>query len=238
MQQFDAFAVGDTIFVPRITQKEVEMPCPDCLGKKGKWHLHLPSGAHVSIDCLRCGAGDNKWLLPRRYERALQIDEMKINEVSIRCRAAHKGEGTDTTIYYQTQGGGSVYPDKVFTTHEAAVIAGELMLEDAEEKGYAEWEKELARSETRSRQGILAAMSAKYSTQSKAVEDKIDRLKAKMLEAIQYPTLYGPKLSKKSYGAPEITSQSLADWLGELLSEADIDGWTEQEMHEAMCECA
>lgn len=238
LQTFDAFAVGETIFVPSVTQKEIPTQCPDCLGEK-LWTITMPSGASRTIDCPRCEGGKRHWLLPTRHERTLEIKEAKVSEVTIRVRKAHKSEETHTGIDYRTEPYiGHVSHDRVHASREVALAAGERMLAADATKDEERWQEELKKVETRSGQDIITALQAEANAAKHALERKVDKLKEQMMEAIRYPTLYGPKFKTRSYGSPEITEQAMADWLGNMLSEADIEGWSEQELHEAMCSCA
>lgn len=239
LQTFDAFAVGDTIFVPAVTQKEIPTQCPDCLGEK-LWTITMPSGVSRTIDCPRCNGGKRSWLFPMRHERALQIREAKVSEVSIRCRKAYKSEEVDVDIDYNTAPYiGHVSHKSVHASREAALAAGDVMLAADATKDQTRWQEELDKVAKRSSQDIVTALQTAANESHRKLEAKIEKLKAEMMEAIQWPTLNGPQLKRAYTGGPEeITSQAMADWCSKLLSEADIDGWSEQELHEAMCSCA
>ena len=56
-------------------------------------------------------------------------------------------------------------------------------------------------------------------------------------KAIRNPDFDGPKLRKGVFGNSEVTSEAMATWLNGIFSEADLDGWSEEEIHEATCHC-
>ena len=100
------------------------------------------------------------------------------------------------------------------------------------------WRKERERAKERAGQDIITALRSEAEKNTKEANEKIDTLKEKMLEAIQHPYSDGPKLSATYTGGPkELTSQALADWCNNLLQEADIEGWSESELHDVLCHC-
>lgn len=239
MQTFDAFAVGDKIFVPSVRQKDVATTCPDCLGEK-LWTITMPSGVSKTIDCPRCDGGNKDWLRPRRYERTLEISEAEVSEVSIRTSKAYKSEEIRTRIDYNTVSPyiGNIGHGNAYRSIQEAEEAGKVLLAQEGVLDEARFREERERTEKRAGQDILTALQAKANEQFRDLDFKIDQLKEKMLEAIQHPTLYGPKMIRAYTGGPqEITSQAMADWLSGLFSEADLEGWSEQELQEALCHC-
>lgn len=236
-QTFNAFAVGDTIFVPSVQQKEIEVQCPDCLGSK-TWSISTPAGMSKEIPCPRCEGGARNWFFPKRYERSLEIQEVTVSEVSIRCRKHHKEDGVYTYVEYSTSPyAGHIGTSRVFATHAEAAAAGELMMAEAADREHAEWKKEREREEARAGKDIIAVLQAKANDGRAALEANVAALREKLFDAIRYPSLYGPKLTHRSYGSTEITSQAMADWLQQLLGDAGLETWSETELHEAMCHC-
>ena len=238
LQTFDAFAVGETIFVASVHQKEIPTQCPDCLGEK-QWAISMPSGVSRIIACPRCDGGKRHWLFPMRHERTLEVKEAKVSEVSIRCRKAHNSEKIHTGIDYSTEPYiGHVSHDRAHGSREAALVDGKRMLAADAKQEDERWREEREKVATRSGQDIVAALQAAANESVRDLQRNIAKLKEQMMEAIRYPTLYGPKEVRAYPSAtPRITEQTMADWLGNLLSEANIEGWSEQELHEAMCSC-
>lgn len=235
MNVSDAFEIGDKVFVPRITQEPIKEPCPDCLGEN-VWRVSLPSGLTSEVTCPRCH-GHSDWLMPRRYERTFKIDESTVGEVSIRRHKAHKGEDIYTSISYGTAPYiGHIDHKRAYRTREEAEAAAAVLIEEYEKDDNERARKERERTAERAGQDIIAALEMRANERFKALSGKIDDLKEKMLEAIRYPTLYGPKIRKTSYST-ELTSEGMSEWLSGLLSEADIEGWSEAELHEALCQC-
>lgn len=239
MQTFDAFAIGDTIFIPSVRQKDIPVTCPDCMGEK-LWNISTPSGVSTTIGCPRCGGGEHNWLIPKRYERCVEINEAQIVGLSISYKKGYKSEELHTRIEYDTRPYiGGVNHDKAYLSREAAEIAGAALLADDEKSDHEVWRKERKRAQERAGQDILTAFRAEAEKHARALDQKIDKLKDEMREAIEYPSLYGPKLTRptSSYSSPEITTQAMAEWCNHLLSEADIEGWSESELHEMSCHC-
>lgn len=237
MQTFDVFAIGDKVFVPRIFHKELPAEkCPDCLGA-GTWHVSTPAGLSHDITCPRCnGKKDSNWLWPKRFELTLEISECTITEVSI-TRSQHKDVITTNVRYNTAPYIGSLYDAKVYPTREEAEAAGEAMKIAEAEKKDTDYAKERERQIERAGQDIVTALRQAAGEKVTELEAQIERLKEKMMDAIRHPSLYGPKIKSSTYLGPEITSQAMADWLSEMLQEADIEGWSENELHEAMCSC-
>lgn len=237
----ETLSVGTTVYIPSVTTKHVPVVCPDCRDEH-KWLISTPSGHKREIDCPRCHGGTTtyEWLRPRRHERTLVIAECVITEASVRQRRDHKDASTvHTSVHYAVSPGlGSIYPDRIFTSRDLAEEAGAKLLAADAERENEDWRKELKRGEDRAGMDIMAALEAKAFSKQKALSSNIDTLRDKMLEAIRYPTLYGPKLARRSYGGDELTSQALADWLNGLLNAANLDGWSESDLHEALCDCA
>jgi hypothetical protein len=238
MPTFDTFAVGDTVFVPRVHSKDIDVTCPDCLGEN-QWVISTPSGISRTIDCPRCMGGkrDYAWMKPKRYERTLEIQELKITEVCITSRKAHNRDEVDTSISYQLAGGWSMQRRGLYLTRAEAEVAGAALLAEGVKEEHASYLAELKKNEERSAMDIIRAFESKAYERARALDEKIERLKEKMMDAVKYPSLNGPKVTRRSYGGDEITPHSLLEWMQELLSEADIDGWSEEEVHEATCHC-
>lgn len=244
MQNFETLSIGDTVFVPHITTKEVEVECPDCLGEK-LWTILMPSGQSRTIDCPRCQGGKELWLIPKRYERALEVKEVTISRISVEQRRPYSSTKKDadkeiwTSICYETTPsvGGSVRHELAHRTRAEAEAAGALLLEKQESVASEAWKDELARREKRAGMDIVRALQASANEKFDRLEAGLDKLRENLLEAVRYPTLYGPKTTKRIYGGEELTGQNLADWLNQQFSKADLDGWTEEELHEAMCQC-
>jgi hypothetical protein len=235
----ETLSVGTTVYVPSITHKEVIMDCPDCRGEH-KWIIRTPSGHSHTIECPRCKGGKSgyEFLRPKRYERTLEIHERVICEVEVRQRKDHKTEDVRTHIAYTTSPhSGSLYPDKIFTSRDAAEDAGAAMMIEDAKREKAEWEKDQKRAEDRAGLDVMAALQSRADKATADLNSKIERLREAMMEGIKYPHGDGPKLTKTYGGNSELTSQSLAEWCNELLSEADLETWSEEDLHEALCHC-
>jgi hypothetical protein len=238
MQSFESFAIGDKIFVPSVRQKEVLVTCPDCLDEKA-WTVSTPSGITKTIECPRCNGGKDNWLIPKRYEQTLEIKETTIAKVSIRSAKKYKSEEIAVSISYDTEAPycGSVDHEKVYLTHEAAAEAGAIMMAEYTATEDKRWRENRERDEKRAGQDIITAIQSVANKDYKDLEYKVDQLREKMLDAIRYPNSNGPTLEKRLYGAPELTSQGLADWFSQMLRDCELEDWTENELHEALCHC-
>ena len=237
----DTLSIGTTVYVPQIETKKIRMPCPDC-NDEGKWSISTPAGLlQLEITCPRCH-GDKHgydWLLPVRYERTVEIREGKIIAASVHQRKSHSSDDVHEHISYDTAPYlGSLPPAKVFTSRDAAEAAGaEMMIADAKRER-SEWDMDRKRDEARAGLDIIQAFDKRANERAKKLDDKIEALREKMLEAIQYPSLDGPKITQKTGGGPELTPQNLAEWLNKLLEEADIETMSEEQIREATCDCA
>jgi hypothetical protein len=238
-QTFDAFAVGDTVYIPKVKAEEIEVPCPDC-GDGGTWTITTASGMSRTIPCPRCAAGSGyAWMKPKRYDRKLVIDEITIRKVKITTGYPHKSEEIETSISYSATAHGHGYrADEVYRTREEAEAAGAVLLAEDAKRCDERWLAELTKHEERSGQDIVRVLQAHARERAEALESKIEKLKEKMLDAVKYPSLYGPKLTRPWSGAAEeLTATSLAAWLNNLLEAAEIGCWSEEELHEATCHC-
>lgn len=198
------------------------------------------SGAPREIDCPRCKGGKSgyEFLRPKRYERILEINEYVISEISIRRMKSHNSDDVRTHISYTTSPySGSTSPDKIFTDRDSAAVAGDAMMVADATRTETEWDKDQKRAEAMAGVDILAAFQMQANKATDDLKDKIERLRQAMMDAIKYPYGDGPKLSKPTYGSAEITSQAMAEWCNGLLDHAGIDGWSEGELHEALCDC-
>lgn len=236
-QTFSAFAIGDTIFVPHVGQKEIEVQCPDCLGSK-TWRISTPAGTSKEIACPRCGGGERSWLLPKRYERSLEIKETTVSEVNIRHGRHTRDSATFLSISYSTAPYiGHVDHAKAFGAREEAAAAGDVMMAKAAEREHEEWRKQREREEARAGHDIIQALNEEANRKLEFHKSNVEALREKLFDAIRYPTLYGPKINSRSYGGAEISSEAMAEWLQKLLGDAGLETWSESELHEAMCHC-
>lgn len=234
MEHFEALPIGTTIFVPSIESKTIEVECPDCKGTK-YWHVYAGK-QNFMIDCPRCDGGKCDWLKPKRHEYAAKVEETTVKSVRIESGRAHGSETeTYTRIYYET----SPYMGSIsepYITREAAEAAAEIKLQQALEREQSDWDKDRERDAKRAGMEIVRVIEARASRNAQALQDKIDSLKRAMLDAIRDGD--GPELRRPYSGAaPEMTPQAIADFLANILSEANINGFTEDELHEAMCHC-
>jgi len=236
----DAYSIGTTIFVPRVwTTKSVEVECPDCRGEK-KWIISTPSGMRQEIDCPRCDGGQRDWLKPKRIEVTTTIDETVIASVSISERKDRDDGETFVRITYDgSPYTGTISHERAFLTREAAELEAERLLAESEIRENAEWKRDRENANKRAGVSIVQALNEKAFEKYNSLDAKVTTLRERMLDAIRHPGLDGPKLSRPltSYGQPELTPEALATWLNGLLEEAELEGWTEEELHEATCHC-
>lgn len=215
------------------------MSAPIAWGQK-KWTVTTPSGVCREITCPRCGGDERSWLKPNRREYTLGIIEAEIKSINIECHT-RGGGGPRTLIRYETTPFfGTLYHDgrqMVHLTREAAEAAGAIALKESKEREPSEWEQENERRASYAGQNILDALKAEADHKFKELDEKVDSLRQKMLDTIRCPSIDGPQLSKPSYGSPELTTQSLGEWLNGLLCEADLEGFSEEELHEAGYHC-
>lgn len=230
--------VNTTVYVPSIETKAIPVTCPDCDGR-GTWTV-IMGRRTAEVTCPRCyGRSDREFLAPRRFERVLKITEHVITEATVRHRRDHQDkEVVRTSIDYSLAPySGNTRPESVFLTREEAEARGAELLVEDEKREHEEWRKKLKLTEERAGMDIVRALQARADKTSKEWKDKIDRLRAKLLEAIAFPSLYGPEIKRDVLGVYEVKSQSLATWINELLEEAGIDTLSEEEIHEATCHC-
>lgn len=235
----ETLSVGTSVYVPTIKTTDIMLECPDCRGEH-KWIVSTPSGHSHTIDCPRCKGGDRRYefLRPKRRERTLAILEAKICEVTVHQRADDKTGEVKVSVTYRTAPYlGHYSAERVFSVLDDAEKAGRAMIEADVNREKAEWEKEDKHAEARAGLHIMAALQARADEKRKSLDEKIEALRDKMLEAIKYPSLYGPSITRRSFGADELTPAALAEWLDTMLTDAGLDGWSESEIHEATCHC-
>jgi hypothetical protein len=237
----ETLSIGTTVYVPQIETKKIRTPCPDC-NDEGKWSVSTPGGVlQREITCPRCHGGKYgyDWLLPVRYERTIEIREGKITQVSVRQQKSHNSDDIHEHISYDTAPYlGSLSPGKVFVSRDAAEAAGADMLTADATREQSEWDRDRKRDEVRAGIDIIQALDKRANERANKLDEKIERLRDKMLDAIRYPSLYGPKITQKSWGGSELTPQNLAEWLNKLLEEADFETLSEEQIREATCDCA
>jgi hypothetical protein len=236
MQSFDVFKVGDEVYVYRVEHERVPVPCPDCSDTR-KWKVTTPAGDSWEITCPRCNGAKYDFQQPHCIEAKLKVEAVTISEISIRQRKRYQGEEIDTWVEYTFKGGTYRKADRVFATHEEADAAGQVeMAKDltADEK---RWKEERERVAKYAGETLLDVVRAQARQEKKGLEDKLDALKEGFLEAIRNPDFDGPELRKGVFGSSEITSAAMAEWLNGIFSEAELDGWTKEEIHEATCHC-
>lgn len=230
--------VNTTVYVPSIETKAIPVTCPDCDGR-GTWTV-IMGRRTAEVTCPRCqGKTNSEYLTPRRFERVLKVTEHVIAEATVRQRRDHVDKATvRTTIDYSLAPySGNTRPESVFLTREEAESRGaELLIED-EKREHEEWRKNLKLTEERAGMDIVWALQARADKTSKEWESKVNRLREKLLEAVAFPSLYGPEIKRDVLGVYEVKSQSLAAWFNGLLEEAGIDTLSEEEIHEATCHC-
>lgn len=233
---YDVYEIGQTIFVPTVSSKSISVVCPDCAGAK-IWNVSTPTGISTTITCPRCHGEKHEWLTPKRHETILEIAETTISEVSLRRRKKQDGTLANSIDYSTAPYIGHVTHERAYLSREEAQAAGEKMLAEHSTKEDERWRKERERDAERAGHDVLRALTDRANEKVGDLRDKVDRLREKMLDAIKSPNWDGPKLSTRSYGSPELTSQGMADWLGGMLRDCDLEDWTEEELHEAMCHC-
>lgn len=242
MTTFETLDIGTPVFLPSVKRKEIEVECPDCHGAK-TWHVYTGNRQSFNVPCPRCTRDGHEydWLRPKRYETEIVITEATISDIIVkRGKLRYKSDDIETEIRYRVDTDRGHHHEyewnkDLFLDRGLAEAKGQELFEADQAREKTEWEKELDRNKERARYTILNAMAMHYSGRRKEIEAKIEKLREKMLQAISEDD--GPEITKNTYSAPHIASADLAEWLGELLSEADIEGWTEQELHEAMCHC-
>jgi hypothetical protein len=228
----DVFDIGTAAYSPHVANKKVKTQCPDCLGEKS-WTITMPSGVRRKMACPRCD-GDHIYL-PHRYERTLEIREITITNVEVRW-STYRGDLSRSVRYETTPACYGLSEKNTFLTREEAEAAGAILLAEAVKDDESEWREEVKRAAEQSGQKILTVFRNNAERKAKKLEEKIDTLRDKMLEAIKFPSLYGPKVTSRTYSV-EITAQNMADWFSQMLSESDIEGWSDEELHEALCQC-
>lgn len=230
MQTFSALALGTIVYVPRVTTTEIEMPCPDCNGTH-VWHISSPSGMKREIECPRCKGGQYKWLIPKRHEYTLLIEEESVLGTDINQRVPHGKEEAVFTVRYKTNHYNSRDEAELFLTREEAEAAGVKLLAEVETKWGKDYVEKLKRDEAQANLKIVEVLKEQADRKYEELKGKIDELKSGMYRAIEYPELYGPVVKHSS-----ISAQAMTTWLTELLSAADIEGWSEEELAEHGCQ--
>lgn len=239
MQLFETLSIGDVVFIASITTEQIDVPCPDCQGEK-LWTISMPSGISRTIACPRCGGGENNWLHPKRQEHAIKITEATISGVRLEHHPAHaaKSGETQTSIRYATAPyAGDIPQERIYRTRAEAEAAGAAMLEKAVTESRRRWLEDMERSNRRAGLDIVTVLKESADQKYAELDERLDKLRENLLEAVRYPTLYGPKTTKRIYGGDELTGQNLADWLNQQFMKVDLDGWTDEELHEALCSC-
>ena len=236
MQSFDAFKVGDTVYKPRVHHKRVPVTCPDCNDQR-TWRV-MSATDEFTITCPRCEGGKYDFQQPHRTELTLDIEETQVIEVTIRQRENYKAPGVGTWIDYTLKGHGSGSQDSVFATRDLAQARGEEMLAKHAAEEDQRWAKERERIVKYAGETLMRVLIEKANVSKNELETKLDDLKERFLEAIRDPGWSGPKIKRAYSGAlGEITSEAMAEWLNGIFSEANLDGWSEEEIHEATCHC-
>lgn len=235
MQSFDVFKVGDTVYVFRVEDKRVPVVCPDCQDTR-KWTVRTPAGDTWDVTCPRCNGAKYEFQQPHRLSTQLTVETATINEISIRQRKRHKGEEVDTWVEYNFTGGTYRKAERVFATAVEAEAAGQDEMAKELTKDEERWKAERERVAKYAGETLLDVVRAQAQQEKKDIEGKLDDLKERFLEAIKDPDYHGPKIKKGTYSA-EITSEAMASWLNGIFDEAGLQGWSEEEIHEATCHC-
>src|SRR5262249_38166076 len=158
------------------------------------------------------------------------IKEYVITEVLVR----HSKWGADkepTTIIEYTAKGTHLSRSAIFLTRQEAETAGAGLMAQAPDK----WRPPNGKGEKEDRKrggmAIVEALDHIANERARKLRESIETLKEKMMDAVRYSYTEGPKVTRRTYGADEITAQNLLEFFQKLLSEADIDGWSEEEIH-------
>lgn len=239
MQSFDAFKVGDTVYVYKIEHVRVPVPCPDCKDTR-TWTVTTKAGDTWDVTCPRCNGAKYDFQQPHRLATKLEVLPAVVSEVTIRQRKHYNADEIGTWIDYNLkQDKTSIHRrnDGVFATEEDARAAGEAEMVRDLTKDKQRWQEKRERVAKYASATVLDAVMGKGFQAKRDIEDKLEKLKEGFLEAIKSPDFDGPKLRKGVFGNPEITSEAMAEWLNGIFSEAELDGWSEEEIHEATCHC-
>lgn len=232
--------IGTTVYVPHVVGKEHILPCPDCKGEH-VWIISTPGGMRTEIACPRCRGGDKNYefLRPKTYIRTMEIKECTISEASIRQKRDHQDAAkVHTWVSYDTAPYvGTLRPEHVFLSRADAEAAGVAMIAADEAKENTQRDEDDARNRARAGVDIIRALQALADEKRVKIEKKVERLRDAMMDAIRYPYTRGPKKTSKVYGGDEITPQNMAEWLNKMLDEADLETFSEDEIHEATCHC-
>ena len=232
--------IGTTIYVPSLVRQEHMLPCPDCKGEH-VWIISTPGGMRTEIACPRCKGGGKayEFLRPTTYVRTMEIKESTISEARIRQKRDHQDAAkVHTWVDYDTAPyAGTLRPEHVFLTRAEAEVAGAAMIAADEAKENTQRAEDEARNKARAGIDIVQVLQSRADEKRSKLEAKIERLRDAMMDAIKFPYTSGPKKTSKSYGGDEITPQNMAEWLNKMLDEADLETFSEDEIHEATCHC-
>ena len=125
------FKIGDKVYAASSYHKEVQLQCPDCLGKK-VWAVATPAGENFTIPCGTCTRGYfsygtiGEWVESPHIELytigSVRIDTEDEHPVSYMCHETGIGSGT---IHYEE----ALFSDRIdalaYATEKASKIVRE-----------------------------------------------------------------------------------------------------------------
>ena len=116
------YSIGDIVWRGYAIQKEMTLPCPDCLGTR-KWKIVTPGGSELEADCQRCTGSWQPRGVPslKDYTFGVALERLTIGSVRI---DTHHGDNDDSVQYMCQEtgiGSGSIYNERMLhPTEEAA----------------------------------------------------------------------------------------------------------------------
>ena len=116
------YSIGDIVWRGRALQKEMTLPCPDCLGTR-KWKIVTPGGSELEADCQRCTGSLHLRGVPSLKDHTFGVALERLTVGSIRVNTHHRDN--EDSVQYMCQetgvGSGQVYNERMLhPTEEAA----------------------------------------------------------------------------------------------------------------------
>jgi hypothetical protein len=115
------YKIGDVVWRGRVFQKEMQLPCPDCLNTR-KWKITTPGGSELEADCARCTGSWQLRGVPSLKDYTFEALVERLTIGSIRIDTASRDYHPVSYMCHETGigAGGIHYEDKLHPTEEAA----------------------------------------------------------------------------------------------------------------------
>jgi hypothetical protein len=127
------YKIGDVVWRGRVFQKEMTLPCPDCLNT-GTWKVTTPGGSELEADCQRCRGHWQQRGVPSLKDFTFEVVVERLTIGSVRIDTADRDDHPVSYMCRETGvGSGSIHYEN--------------MLHPSEEEARAQAQAEVAAKE-------------------------------------------------------------------------------------------